>query len=215
MVDISWWQIIPALIGGGAAGAIINAIITAHRNRIQPVGQRIEITPVFRQAESSAGLRAKIAIAQNDSTATFENLFIAKIQVLNKGNTDFTTFPFGVTLSGGDVCIHAEHMSPDRHHKISQDPLVTPQNPADEVDFILTPFNRKDYYTFKFYIVIPDDASDPKDIELSTSLPIRFTEMPTSYEALSKAAQGASFSIGLIDISASVKTPFKRNITKR
>ncbi len=215
MADISWWQIIPALIGGGAAGAIINAALTVHRNRIQPVGRRIEITPIFRQADNSTGLRAKIAIAHNCSTATFDNLFIAEIQVLNRGNTDFTSFSFGVTLSGGDVCIHVEHISPDRHHEVTQKPVTTPQDPSYVIDFLLKPFNRKDSYTFKFYIVIPDSASDPKDIELSTSLPIRFAEMPTASEALSKVAQGFSISIGLFDISASVKTPYKKHITKR
>ena len=215
MADISWWQIVPALIGGGAAGALINAGFTARRNRIQPIGRRIEITPIFRQADSSSDFRAKIAIAHNDSTATFENLFIADIQVVNKGNTDIETFPFGVTLSGGDKCVHVEHTPPDRHHGVSQNPEITPQNPANEIDFTLTPFNRKDSYLFKLYVVIPDDAKDPQNIELGSPNPIKFTEMPTVSETLSKAAEGFSVSIGLIDITASMKPSIKRYITKR
>lgn len=215
MADISWWQILPALIGGGAAGALINAAFTARRNRIQPIGRRIEITPIFRQADNPSGLRAKIAIAHNDSTATFENLFIADIQVVNKGNTDIETFPFGVTLSGGDECVHVELTSPDRHHEVSQNPVITPQNPSNEIDFTLTPFNRKDSYLFKLYIVIPDNAKDPQNIELGSPNPIKFIEMPTVSETLSKAAGGLSVSVGLIDIKASMKPSMKRNITKR
>lgn len=215
MAGISWWQIVPALIGGGAAGALINVVLTAHRNRIQPIGRRIEITPIFRQADNSSGLRAKIAIACNDNTATFENLFIANIQVINKGNTDIEAFPFGVTLSGGDQCIHIDHTSPNRHHEVTQSPLITPQNPTNEIDFTLKPFNRKDSYLFKLYIVIPDNAIDLQDIELSSPNPIRFTEIPTVSETLSKAAEGLSLSFGLVDITASMKPSFKKHIKKR
>lgn len=215
MADISWWQILPALIGGGAVGALINAAFTARRNRIQSIGRRIEITPIFRQADNSSGLRAKIAIEQNDSTATFENLFIADIQVVNKGNTDIETFPFGVTLSARDECVHVELTPPDRHHEVSQSPVITPQNPSNEIDFTLTPFNRKDSYLFKLYIVIPDNAKDPQKIELGSPTPIKFIEMPTVSETLSKAAEGLSVSFGLIDIKASMKPSVKRYITKR
>lgn len=215
MSDISWWQILSALIGGGAAGALINAALTARRNRIQPIGCRIEITPIFRQADNSSGLRAKIAIALNESTATFENLFIAEIQIINKGNTDIEKFLFGVTLSGGDECVHVEHTSPDRHHEVFKNSVITPQNPSSEIDFTVTPFNRKDSYLFKLYIVIPDDAKDPQNIELGSPNPIKFIEMPIVSETLLKAADGLSFSVGLIDIKASLKPLIKRHITKR
>lgn len=215
MADISLWQIVPALIGGGAAGALINAAFTARSNRIQPIGRRIEITPIFRQGDNSSGLRAKIAIADNGSIATFENLFFVDIQLVNKGNIDIESFPFGVTLSGGDECVHVEHTAPNRHHIISQSPVIKPQNPSNEIDFTLTPFNRKDSYLFKLYIVIPDDAKDPKNIILGSPNPIKFAEMPTVSETLSKAAEGFSVSIGLIDITASLKPSIKRQITKR
>lgn len=215
MAEILWWQVLPALLGGGAAGALINAAFTARRNRIQPVGRRIEVTPIFRQANGSSGLRARIAITDGQNTSTFENLFIADVQVVNRGNSDIEEFPFGVTLSGGDKCVHVERFPPDRHHLIIQEKAVTPQDLQSEVDFILKPFNRKDSYLVKLYIVIPEGATDPQPIGLGSSKPIKFTEMPTVAETLSKAVSGVSVSVGLIDFTASLKPTVKRHITKR
>jgi hypothetical protein len=92
MTNINWLQIAAALIGGGAAGAIITAIITTFRARRQPIGRRIDIVPVFRQSNDSKSLRAKIAIAHENKINIFENLFFAEVQLVNRGNSDLQEF---------------------------------------------------------------------------------------------------------------------------
>lgn len=120
MPEINWLQLVVALLGGGAAGAVIAAIVSAHRARRQPVGSRIEIVPVFRPSGSAAQLQAAIAVTHAGKTVTFQNLFLAEIQVVNKGNRDLDELNFGATLGDGDRCIYVDATPPDRHHQVTQ-----------------------------------------------------------------------------------------------
>ncbi len=196
METIAWFQVVPALLGGGAAGALINAFITTRRARIQPIGHRIEVIPVFRHTGSPLSLTAKIAISHDDNSITFDNLFLANIQIVNRGNRDIDEFPFGITLGHGDSCIHIETSSPDRHHVIIQKTAVNPQSPQSEIDFILKPFNRRDSYLLRLYLVVPKEEEKPKEIILGSSYPIRFTAMPTIAEVLIKATEEVLLSLG-------------------
>ncbi|MBI5203464.1 MAG: hypothetical protein HZA11_00935 [Nitrospirae bacterium] len=188
MNDINWLPIVAALIGGGAAGAIITAIISTYRSRRQPIGRRIDIVPVFRQSNDSKSLRAKIAIAHENKINTFENLFLAEVQIVNRGNSDLQEFIFGVTLGKEDRCIFVETIAPDRHHNNIQTTLVTPDSPRSEIDFRLSPFNRGDSYALKMYVVIPADQMEPQEIKLGSPSPVKFIDMPTIVELLSNAA---------------------------
>jgi len=196
MNNINWLQVVAALIGGGAAGAIITAIITTYRARRQPIGRRIDIVPVFRQSNDSRSLRAKIAIAHENKINTFENLFLAEVQIVNRGNSDLQEFLFGVTLGKEDRCIFVETLAPDRHHNNIQTTVVTPQNPQREIDFKLSPFNRGDSYSLKMYVVIPEAQMEPQEIKLGSPSPVKFIDMPTIRELLSNAV----LSIGPIRI---------------
>ncbi|MGB6067278.1 MAG: hypothetical protein WBG50_20930 [Desulfomonilaceae bacterium] len=187
MEEINWVQVIPALIGGGAAGAIINAAVSAYRDRLQPIGLRIEILPVFKHSSSESPLTAKIAASFDGITSTFNNLFLVDVQVVNRGNRDIAEFKFGATLSEGDTCIFVEPFPPDRHHVLRQVMPPTPQVPRNEIDFELEPFNRRDIYSLKLYIVVPEAKVEPSKIELSSPSPIRFIDMPTAREVLLKA----------------------------
>ncbi len=177
MGEINWVQVIVALVGGGAAGAIINALVSAHRAGRQRVGRRIDILPVFRQTGSASALRANIAVTHENQTTTFENLFLAEIQVVNRGNSDMGEFKFGATLGEGDRCIYVEATTPDRHHQVVQQTPVTPQAPQRAIDFTLKPFNREDSYSFRLYVVIPQRHDEPKAVELGSPSPIRFVDV--------------------------------------
>jgi hypothetical protein len=196
MGEIKWVQVIVALLGGGAAGAIINAIVSAYRARRQPVGRRVDVLPVFRQTGGGVGLRAKIAITHDNQTTTFENLFLAEVQVVNSGNSDIIEFEFGATLGDGDRCIYVEAVAPDRHHRVAEQTPTTPQAPQHEVDFKLKPFNRGDSYSFKLYVVIPEGQDEPKAVRLGSSSPVRFVEMPTVGEVLAGVASEWVVSLG-------------------
>jgi len=200
MGDINWVQVIVALMSGGAAGAVINMLVSAHRARRQPVGRRIDLLPVFRQTGGTSPLRAKIAITHGNQTTTFENLFLAEVQVVNRGNSDLNEFQFGATLGDGDRCIYVEASPPDRHHQVIQLTPVSPQGPQQAIDFTLKPFNRGDSYSFKLYVVIPEGQDEPKAIGLGSPSPIRFVEMPTVGEVLARAATEAALTFGPLHI---------------
>ena len=196
MEGINWIHVGAALLGGGAMGAIIKTAVSSYRSRVQPVGRRIDLLPIFRASGSDSSLRAEISITHEGSTRTFKNLFLAEIQVVNRGNQDLERFEFGATLSEGDRCIHVEAEPPDRHHSVLQPSAPTPQALAQEVDLILEPFNRQDSYTFKVYVVIPEEHSEPGTIILGSPSPIRFVDMPTMGELLAASVGEAAIKVG-------------------
>ena len=196
MPAINWPQVLIALVSGGAAGAIINAVVSSYRARRQPVGSRVDVLPVFRPSGDASQLHAAIAITHEGKTATFQNLFLAEVQVVNRGNSDFREFRFGATLGNGDACLYVEAAAPDRHHQAVQETPVAPQAPQREIDFTLKPFNRGDSYSFKLYVVIPPGRREPVEIGLGSSSPVKFVAMPTVGEVLSRAASEAVLNIG-------------------
>jgi hypothetical protein len=179
MTDLQWIQIAVALLGGGAMGAIITALITNHRNKIQPVGYRKEIIQVFRETSGLSGLQAKLKVYDGLTNYDFDNLFICRFIILNKGNADIQEFKFGITLLDGDVAIYCESKSDDRHHKVEQLINLELNNPSSELDFTLKPFNRKDIYSFNLFIVIPKDKQEPSEIKLSSQHSVKFISLPT------------------------------------
>jgi hypothetical protein len=192
MNDINWIQVGTALAGGGAMGAIITNLVLLYRNRRQPVGSRIDILPVFRPSTNQSQLQAAISVLYAGTTANFENLFLAEIRIQNKGNRDLEELSFGATLGNGDRCIFIETMPPDRHHVAKLLNPVTPLDPQSNIDFSLKPFNRGDTYSFKLYMVIPKARTDPAEIRLGSSSPVRFVEMPTTAEVLARFASEAA-----------------------
>lgn len=108
MTEVNWVHVVAAFLGGGAMGAVINALVAVYRSRIQRVGRRIEIMPVFRQAREATPLSAQIAITHAGNTRTFNNLYLVVLQVVNRGNKDMNEFDFGVTLSEGVKCLYTE-----------------------------------------------------------------------------------------------------------
>jgi hypothetical protein len=196
--ELQWWHIVVPLLTGGAFGALITAVVTGFRNRIQPVGYRTEMVPVFKQNVEVSSLNAKIIIHEGDKEYPFHNMFVFDIYVVNRGNKDIDEFPLGFTLEKGDQAIYLEYESPDRHHTITPSG-VSLSTPKSEVDIKLKPFNRKDWYTFRVYVV-PEGDFAPGMIELSSPYPIRFTTMPTMGEMLAAATEVA-VKVGPISIS--------------
>lgn len=200
MSDVQWYHIVIPLIGGGAIGAIINTVVSAIRNRVQPVGRRVETIPIFKETLGISELRTKITISDGQNDYRFDNLFITKVQLVNRGNRDFERFQFGVTFSSGDSVIYVEPHSQDRHHIVKQVPDVSLSSPASEIDFILQPFNRGDYYSLDLFTVISKERDKPGIIQFSSPHPIKFVDMPS--EIMLEAARGFEIiSIGPLGIS--------------
>jgi hypothetical protein len=197
--NLEWAKIAASLVGGGLAGAALTNIITAYRGRIQPIGKRVDIVPLFTPGFTGSALRPTITVSDGASSYQFQNLHVADVSVVNRGNRDFTSFRFGLTFASDDACVHAEPTTSDRHHVATFTPTVTPANPARTVDFALQPFNRSDAYTFKLFIVA--GGITPEAIQISSPEPVRFTDMPSIAETLTKIASSAAIKLGPFELS--------------
>ena len=102
MSDMNWSQVLVSLVSGGTFGAIVTLVVSHIRNRIQPVGRRVEITPVFTDTFENTGLETHIAVSDGKRTVNIDNLFLVNLELYNKGNKDFSKFPCGITLSNND-----------------------------------------------------------------------------------------------------------------
>ena len=171
-----------SLVGGGMAGAILTNSISTYRSRKQPIGFRIEVDHILhpRQEESTA-LTAKVTIQHQGLEHTFDNLFVARIQISNLGNKDYDEFQFGISLPQGNSIVYSEASGTDRHHIIEPSASVTPWNPAHELDFSCKPLNRGDTYSIKTFLVA-SPRTQPAPISISSRLPVNFIQMPTAGE---------------------------------
>jgi hypothetical protein len=149
----SQWQWVPwvvGLIGGGAMGAIITAIVTKMRQERQPVYSSVEILNIFKRDLDFPSMEAHITLAGDSAgpraARKVDNLSVARIWLHNAGNQDIENFKFGITLDEKNEAIAVESESIDRHHSVN---LLTPVSLEDRkanLDFSLSPFNRGDSY---------------------------------------------------------------------
>lgn len=197
--QIQWIPVIASLIGGGFAGAVLTNVISAYRARIQPIGRRIDVAPLFTPGLSGSTLRPTVTLADGDTTYPFTNLYVAEVQVVNRGNKDFKSFSFGLTLAGGDAAAHVEAETADRHHVVSLLNTVTPSAPSQTVDLAFTPFNRGDAYILKVFVVAA--AAKPGPISVSSTEAIRFTDIPSLAERLTEIASTQALKFGPFQLS--------------
>ena len=190
--------IVASLIGGGAVGAIITAFVTTFRNRKQPIGRRIDVSPVFTSGLSGPTLTTRITISDGTKNYSFSNLYVADVQIVNQGNRDFDTFTFGLTLSQPDRAIYVEPYGLDRHHVVKAKSICGPDAPSDALDFELKPFNRGDSYPMKIFFTTSDKG--PQPIKLSSPEAIRFIEIQSLTEAVATVAVANVLKVGPVEI---------------
>jgi hypothetical protein len=89
------------------------------------------------------------------------------------------SFRFGLTLSKKDMPFGLTAEGPDRHHQIIPVKPVTIDPPSLEIDLELRPFNRRDIYTFSFFVTTDDEQPYPNAPVLTSPHPIRFLNTPT------------------------------------
>ena len=160
-------------------GAIINSVVSAVRAKKQPIRYRTDIVPIFQGGMlSDSDVRAKLNIYSETGGygEDVPNLFIAEVELINAGNKDLPSFQMGMTLSEGDVAAHCIVITSDRHHKATTDTRIGPAGPGTEIDFTLVPFNRKDVYKFRLYL-INRSQSTPGEIHLSSPAPVVFQKV--------------------------------------
>jgi hypothetical protein len=199
--EIQWVPVAASLVGGGAVGAVITAIVTTMRNRRQPIGKRVDIIRLFKDGLGNPSLTTRITVSDGCSDHNYTNLFIAELLIANRGNQDIPAFRFGVTLLEGDQAIYVQPQTADRHHELTVITPVCPDTPRSEIDFEARPLNRGDSYPIRLYITMPDGKGGPTPIRFSSSHPIKFVEMPTVTETLAEIASSTSLSIGPLALS--------------
>lgn len=174
-----WVPIVASLISGGAMGALITAAITNYRNRRQPVGYRIEFLPVLQKTPNFPSLRAILMDETSSGSGpghTVENLYLARLTVVNKGNQDMEEFKYGATLGGTDQAINVITETPDRHHIMTLETPVSLSQPSNIIDFTCRPFNRKEPYIANIYFTA---SGAHNEIKLSSPHSTQFGELPT------------------------------------
>ena len=192
------WQLIIAAIGlgvGGLGGAIFKALWDEWKNRIQPVGRRIEIIPILKPPTTKAGFETYVVVNQLGEEKRYYNLFLMDIEIFNRGNQHRQQFDFGITLQPGEQAINIEPDTPDRHHTVThtQTSITQPQN---SIDFTLKPFNRSDRYQLKVYVTIPTHSTNPSLPRFSSEEPVRFTDIKSLTETLAESIEVSALRFG-------------------
>ncbi|HVM63131.1 MAG TPA: hypothetical protein VMV72_19890 [Verrucomicrobiae bacterium] len=200
MLDpIEVFKIAASLLGGGAVGALLTVFFTVYRNRIQPVGRRVDVSPVFTASFAGSKFNPTITVSDGATEQKYQNLFVADLQFVNRGNRDLAAFKLGLTLSQGDRAVHVEPYGQDRFHTVEMPVVISPSRPSGVVDLVLKPFNRQDSYTLKVYLVAAQ--TEPGALHVGSSEPVRFTEMPSISEVIAKAASSAAVTVGPFTLS--------------
>jgi hypothetical protein len=133
MESLWWLPIAPGILGGGAMGAVITAVVTHFRNRIQPVGYQIQILPIFVGAGELGTLALRVIFTDEEKSSwAFDNLYVMQIDVENRGNQDKENFDFGITLSSDAKAIFVITTTQDRHHKVQD---LSKASPSKAYDF--------------------------------------------------------------------------------
>lgn len=122
-------QLIAIIIFGGVGGAFVNSWFTTRRNRLQPVGKKLESFPIFEKALDDSSLHIEVTISDGKNEYKYENLHMCRIELVNQGNQDFKEFEFGVSLSDGDKAVYIEPQRQELYHKIEQRTVVSPSDP--------------------------------------------------------------------------------------
>lgn len=185
MTQAQWIILIAGLLGGGAAGAIINNIWSNYRSRIQPIGIRKEIIPFVNQQIQGAAMKAEILLTMNGKHRSYESLTLGRVTLKNTSNKDYEEFKFGITVSGLDLAVSVQPKTPDRYHEMTYTPDINLDSLHNEIDFTLKPFNRNDVYSVVLYI-LPIEESAVVDMSLVTKHPVRFVEL-SAYRSFAKA----------------------------
>ena len=175
---LEWYKIIASLIGGGAIGAIITAIVTSYRNRIQPIGKSLKIETVFAPRKPIKDHLTTITFSGKNETFHFDNLYLAQIVIQNEGNMDYTEFNFGLTLPNFGNAVNVKSNTQDRHHVVTFKQNIDFGTPSNIIDCTLKPFNRKDKYYISIYVTCSENKT-LHNIDFSSEMPIRFKEIET------------------------------------
>lgn len=179
MSETNWIQISSGILGGGAAGAIITNIVSHLKAKKTCVEVTRNLTKVFSATASPKEFEAKIIVGSKKHkslSVTFLNLYFLDLSIKNAGSKDYESIKFGISLRNGDKCVFSESSGCDRHHNAIIESEIDVCEPAEIIDYTVSPFNRNEEYKFRIYITIPDEKEKPDNVSLSSPAPVVFKE---------------------------------------
>lgn len=174
--NIEWYKLIATLIGGGAIGAIITAIVTKYRGRKQPIGKIIKIENVFAPGNLVSEHLTKITFSGTTETFHYDNLYLVQVLIQNDGNKDFDEFTFGLTFPDFAKAIKVNAKGEDRHHAILSKEKIDFGSSSSIADFSLRPFNRHDKYQILIYATC-DNNKTLEEVKISSQMPVIFKDI--------------------------------------
>lgn len=183
-------------------GAIINQLFYWKRNKIQSIGKRLDLLPFFIPNNNSNSFKTKISISDAaNNKYEFDNMWILTLLIINKGNSDFNEFIFGIDFPENVKVINSVLKDANRFHKVDLNENPQPNNNLNKIDIKFAPFNRYQKYEIDFYLTSVNDIIETKDIKLITSHPVNFIEIKNSSELLDEIARSLVLSIGPIKLT--------------
>ncbi len=204
MSSIPWYTLLFATIiftAGGVIGVLGYAAISGYLSRKPKIGCRVDTVPIFEDISGASHARSQLEISDGSKTYSYDNLQVVQLQVQNQSRQDFDQFEFGITLSSEDVVVHIEVNSPDRHHVVKHIDSLSFAEPKSKIDLDLQPFNRDDHYTFRLLIITAEPCQSLGEINFSSSIAVRFVDMPAIQEAIKETAKSTTISLGPFSFS--------------
>jgi hypothetical protein len=165
----AWLPVVASIIGGGAMGAIITAVITNYRNRRQSIAYVLMYEPFLPKDVEHLPIEFREQLTEESKIISSAVLLFT-----NTSNQDLAEFPFGITLPSECRLESVIFSSKDRHHVVTFDKSLLP---TPELDLILKPLNRKEpCVIIRMLISHPSNVVEPK-ITVSTSHSARLVEV--------------------------------------
>ena len=203
-LPVQWYVILIAAIAlvlSGFLGAAISTAITTYRYRKPPIGQRIEVPPVFADVSGASCPKTQITVSDGQRDYSYHNLQISLIQLANQSHHDFESFQLTVSLPSSQGAVYVEACTPDCNHQVKQLSPVSFSEPQAKLDLLFWPFNREDRYTLRLLVATSAEEMVAEEISLSSAQAVHFVDLQTVEEAVKEAAKSTSISLGPFQFS--------------
>ena len=163
-------------------------MVNVYRSRRQPVHWKIDIIDVFKPNPDFPSLQGAILAdpeKPHDIPTMIDNLSVARVTLVNKGNQDLKEFKFGLSFEETNQAIHLESETLDRHHVVECSTGISLSSPAKELDLTLKPFNRGEAYSFNIQFTYIGSVGT---VRIGTAEPVNLVEIGATTELMKEMA---------------------------
>jgi hypothetical protein len=167
------------LLGGGAMGALIKIAYDFKRERVQSIFSGVRVFSLFRRDDKDKEFHAVVSVVHDGRATEFGTIYVADVMLRNSSDRDYSVFDFGIAMGAGSKCVHVGWENPDQHHILSTLDAVSPSEPQSELKFQIQPFNRRDVYSLRLYLVPGSREEEPTVKALTSPHAVRFVDDPS------------------------------------